>query len=87
MKNQVKSSALVNKSRLINTCRQETGDIDFEYIPSDYDVIEKVKKSRQDRSGKDKRRPKSDNHKDHKKTTNQINNAIINLQNHLLKNR
>ena len=46
---------------------KETGDIDFEYIPSDYDVIEKVKKSRQDRSGKDKRRPKSDNHKDHKK--------------------
>ena len=32
-----------------------------------YDAIEKVKKSRQDRSGKDKRRPKSDNHKDHKK--------------------
>ena len=23
---------------------KETGDIDFEYIPSDYDVIEKVKK-------------------------------------------
>jgi exoribonuclease R len=46
---------------------KETGDIDFEYIPSDYDVIEKVKKSRKDRSGKDKRRPKSDNRKDHKK--------------------
>ena len=46
---------------------KETGDIDFEYIPSDYDVIEKVKKSRKDRSGKDKSRPKSDNHKDHKK--------------------
>ena len=42
---------------------KETGDIDFEYIPSEYDVVEKVKKSRKDRSGKEKRRPKADNHK------------------------
>lgn len=45
---------------------KETGDIDFEYLPSEYDVIEKVKKSRKDRSNKDKRRPKSDQAKDHK---------------------
>lgn len=45
---------------------KETGDIDFEYLPSEYDVIEKVKKSRKDRSNKDKRRPKSDQAKEHK---------------------
>lgn len=45
---------------------KETGDIDFEYLPSEYDVIEKVKKSRKDRSNKGKRRPKSDQAKDHK---------------------
>lgn len=45
---------------------KETGDIDFEYLPSEYDVIENVKKSRKDRSNKDKRRPKSDQAKDHK---------------------
>lgn len=45
---------------------KETGDIDFEYLPSEYDVIEKVKKSRKDRSNKDKHRPKSDQAKDHK---------------------
>lgn len=45
---------------------KETGDIDFEYLPSEYDVIKKVKKSRKDRSNKDKRRPKSDQAKDHK---------------------
>ena len=45
---------------------KETDDIDFEYLPSEYDVIEKVKKSRKDRSNKDKRRPKSDQAKDHK---------------------
>lgn len=45
---------------------KETGDIDFEYLPSEYDVIEKVKKSRKDRSNKDKRRPKSGQAKDHK---------------------
>lgn len=45
---------------------KETGDIDFEYLPSEHDVIEKVKKSRKDRSNKDKRRPKSDQAKDHK---------------------
>lgn len=45
---------------------KETGDVDFEYLPSEYDVIEKVKKSRKDRSNKDKRRPKSDQAKDHK---------------------
>lgn len=45
---------------------KETGDIDFEYLPSEYDVIEKVKKSRKDRSNKDKRRLKSDQAKDHK---------------------
>ena len=45
---------------------KETGDIDFEYLPSEYDVIEKVKKARKDRSNKDKRRPKSDQAKDHK---------------------
>lgn len=37
-----------------------TGDIDFEYLPSDFDVIEKAAKAK----GKSRRRPKSDDKKD-----------------------
>ena len=42
---------------------KETGDIDFEYIPSEYDVVEKVKKSRKEHSSKEKGYPKAANDK------------------------
>ena len=64
MKNQEKFFRVGQPIKIkLTRADKETGDIDFEYIPSEYDVVEKVKKSRKDRSGKEKRRPKTDNHK------------------------
>lgn len=37
---------------------KETGDIDFEYLPSDFDVVEKVPKDKKDKKDKKGRKPR-----------------------------